>query len=440
MQDHFYGIADHAVGLLQGDEVLTLSFEGERSDFVRFNKNKVRQPGSVQSSDLGMDLIRGQRHAEGNLSLSGDADEDKGHVKAMIVELRGRLDSLPEDPHLLYATEVNSTERIGDDELPDREVALSDILQGGAGKDQVGILAMGPIYRGFANSLGQKNWFASHSFHLEWCFYLRADKAVKSSYAGFRWEADELGRKMEEAGRQLELLKQEPRTIEPGKYRVYLAPTAVSEALGIVAWMGFGLKEHRSKTSCLIKMTEAGETVSPAFSLSENTAEGIAPNFDTKGFIKSDRVAIIDKGKFSEPLVSPRSAKEYDVPTNGAAPDEYPRSLDLAPGGMPLSAVTEQLGTGAYVNNLWYLNYSDRPACRLTGMTRFATFWVEDGRIVAPLNVMRFDESFYRMFGSNLIGLTREREMILDSETYGGRQASSVRLPGALIEDFSFTL
>lgn len=40
---------------------------------------------------------------------------------------------------------------------------------------------------------------------------------------------------------------------------------------------------------------------------------------------------------------------------------------------------------------LWYLNFSDRPGGRITGMTRFASFWVEDGRIVAPLNVMRFD-------------------------------------------------
>ena len=36
-----------------------------------------------------------------------------------------------------------------------------------------------------------------------------------------------------------------------------------------------------------------------------------------------------------------------------------------------------------YVNNVWYLNYSDRSACRMTGMTRFATFWVEHGVIQA---------------------------------------------------------
>jgi predicted Zn-dependent protease len=93
-----------------------------------------------------------------------------------------------------------------------------------------------------------------------------------------------------------------------------------------------------------------------------------------------------------------------------------------------------------YISNLWYLNYSDRAACRLTGMTRFATFWVEKGDICAPLNVMRFDESVYRMLGDQLIDLTSEREWILDAGSYARRSTDSGRLPGALVEGFTFTL
>ena len=73
-------------------------------------------------------------------------------------------------------------------------------------------------------------------------------------------------------------------------------------------------------------------------------------------------------------------------------------------------------------------------------MTRFATFWVEDGEIQAPLNVMRFDETAYRMLGDKLIGLTQERDFILDPGTYGQRSTISGRIPGALVEDFAFTL
>jgi predicted Zn-dependent protease len=73
-------------------------------------------------------------------------------------------------------------------------------------------------------------------------------------------------------------------------------------------------------------------------------------------------------------------------------------------------------------------------------MTRFATFWVEDGRIVAPVNVMRFDDSIYRILGANLAGLTREREFLLDASTYGARSTHSARLPGALLSALRLTL
>jgi hypothetical protein len=53
---------------------------------------------------------------------------------------------------------------------------------------------------------------------------------------------------------------------------------------------------------------------------------------------------------------------------------------------------------------------------------------------------MRFDESVYRMFGENLLGLTAERDFILDTSTYHRRSTGSSRLPGALVEDFHLTL
>jgi predicted Zn-dependent protease len=114
--------------------------------------------------------------------------------------------------------------------------------------------------------------------------------------------------------------------------------------------------------------------------------------------------------------------------------------MEMAAGQIDAADVASRLGEGVYVNSVWYLNYSDRPSCRITGMTRFATFWVEGGRIVAPLNVMRFDETGFRVLGENLLGLTRERDFIPSSSTYHGRSTSSIRLPGALVENFAFTL
>ena len=102
--------------------------------------------------------------------------------------------------------------------------------------------------------------------------------------------------------------------------------------------------------------------------------------------------------------------------------------------------IRDRLGTGLHIGNLWYLNYADRNDCRVTGMTRFATYWVEDGRPAAPVEVMRFDDSLYHLLGERLEGLTRERELMLSPETYEGRSSASALLPGALVSGIELTL
>ncbi len=314
------------------------------------------------------------------------------------------------------------------------------ILREAGGADMVGILAGGGIYNGFANSLGQRNWFDTHSFNVDWSLYHHADKAVKSQYAGFEWHEQALVAKMRAAREQLEVLSRPAKTISRGEYRVYLSPAAMDLILGMVAHGGFGLKAHRTKTTPLLKMREAGATLDAAVSISENSAEGIAPTFQAQGFVKPPQVKLIDGGRLAQTLVSPRSAREYGVEPNGANSVEAPESLDVAGGRLEEADVLGELDTGVLVNHLWYLNFSDRPACRITGLTRFATFWVEAGRIVAPINTMRFDETIFRIFGQNLLGLTRQREFIPSTSTYGKRSTASSRLPGALVRNFTMTL
>ena len=149
---------------------------------------------------------------------------------------------------------------------------------------------------------------------------------------------------------------------------------------------------------------------------------------------------LIEGGALVGSLVSPRTAREFDLQANGANAGESPEALAMAGGELAARDALAALDTGLAVGNLWYLNYSDRPACRMTGMTRFATFWVENGKVVAPVNVLRFDDTLYRMLGDNLEALTVERELLLESNTYGSRALASVTLPGALLSELNFTL
>lgn len=440
MQGYFNELADELMGGARGREVLLACFSGEDSDFARFSRGLVRQAGSVAQRSLSLELIEGARRLRAVCSLSGQKDADGPRGRQMLADLRAKLAHVPEDPYLLYATEVRNTQSVKANRLPDRRQVVEAVLRAGAGRDLVGIAAMGGIHAGFANSLGQRNWFSTYTFHVSWSLYHAADKAVKTAYAGFEWDDAAFERKAAGAAGQLEVLARTPKTIPPGEYRVYLAPEALRELMAMLCWGGFGVKSHRTKTTGLLKMIEQGVSLNPAITLRENTCEGMAAGFDSAGFIKPDRVMLIDAGRYRECLISPRSAKEYGLSPNGASEGESPESLDLAAGDLPAKQVLQRLGTGVYVNHLWYLNYSDRPACRITGMTRFATFWAEDGRIVAPLNVMRFDETIYRVLGENLLGLTAERELLPSSSTYGERSTESMCLPGALADGFRFTL
>ena len=149
---------------------------------------------------------------------------------------------------------------------------------------------------------------------------------------------------------------------------------------------------------------------------------------------------MIAEGQAADTLVSPRSAREYGVDTNGANGSEGPESMAIATGDVDAATVNEALGTGLYVGNLWYTNFSDKAACRTTGMTRFATFWVEDGDIVAPVNVLRFDDTAYHLLGDKLEGLTDTSELLLDPMSYGQRSTGSSRLPGAVVSAMRFVL
>ncbi len=187
-------------------------------------------------------------------------------------------------------------------------------------------------------------------------------------------------------------------------------------------------------------MLTEGASFSSTLRISEDTAGGLAPHFDSSGFTKPDEVVLIDQGRVADYLVSPRSAQEYGVPTNGASTWESPESIAVAPGRLASRDALAALDTGLYIGNLWYLNFSDRAACVTTGMTRFGTFWVQGGELVAPVNVMRFDDSLFQLLGDKLVDLTDTAELVLDASSYGARSTASARLPGALIEEMTFTL
>jgi predicted Zn-dependent protease len=436
----FHHLVDVACADLRQSEVLLANVAGEDSDFVRFNHAAVRQAGSVRQCTLSLDLIEGSRHARGSISVTDSPEVDRGRVAQLVAELRATREGLAEDPYLLYSTEARSSDRAVKGSLPDPGHAIDGIVSGAAGRDLVGIYAAGDTYRGFASSLGHRNWFVSSTFNLDWSQHLDADKATKGLYAGAEWDEAVLATKLARSIGELDVVGRPSISLSPGRYRVYLAPAAVREILEMTAWDGFGLRAHRTTRTPLLRMVTDGARLHDAIRISEDIAGGVSPDFQRSGFSRPDEIVLIDNGELADHLVSPRSAMEFGVSTNGAENDESPVSLSMAPGDLPTDGALGALGTGIFVGNLWYLNFSDRAAGRLTGMTRFATFWVEDGEIVAPINVLRFDDSVFDLLGERLECLGADAETMPDSSTYDRRSTVSWRVPGALVSEMAFTL
>ena len=433
MRDRFFTTAERLTRGLRQGETLLCNLSAERSDFVRFNHARVRQAGTVEQAYLTLRLVRDGRQASATVMLDG---EDHGDA---LRALRDSLQDLPEDPWLLFNESPRSSESVRRGALP----AAQDIVATVPGKsghlDFVGIYAGGTVMRGFASSLGQKNWHEVDSFDFDFSLHGEGDRAVKTGYAGFDWDRKVFLDRVESSARQFSLLGLTPKTIAPGEYRAYLSPRALSEMMTLLNWGGFSARSQKTRQSALLRMQE-GARLSPKVTMRENTADGLSPAFQADGFLKPGQVVLIDRGELRNALVSPRSAKEYGLEPNGAGGSESASSLDIAGGTLEEKEILAALGEGLYLSNLWYLNFSDRPAGRITGMTRFATFWVEDGRIVAPVGAMRFDDSIYRIFGENLVDLTSERELLPDGSTYGERSTASERLPGILLKSLRFTL
>ncbi|HVY63806.1 MAG TPA: metallopeptidase TldD-related protein [Gammaproteobacteria bacterium] len=440
MREQFETLADAVCAAPPGIDLVSLSFAAETTDFIRFNHGRVRQATHVDQRSAAVSVVRGGRRATGAITLRGDTHADIAAVLAERDALAAQLALVPEDRYLLLPDTATSTTRVSEGRLPGAAQVVDAVAFHADGTDFVGLYAGGPVVRAFADSRGQRNWHSVASFHFEWSVYRGGDQAVKSSYAGTAWDEAEFARRMVRAREQVGLLARPRATLSPGEYRVYFTPVAVAELLNMLSWGGFGLKSLKTGVSPLMQLHEGRAQLHASVSLAESVSTGIAPRFQDDGFVKPDRVRLVEEGRIAGTLASPRSAKEYGVAATGANGFESPESLAMAAGSLSERDVLEALGTGVYISNLHYLNYSDRLACRMTGMTRFACFSVAGGELVAPIGVMRFDDSFLRMFGEGLVALTANAESLPDTGTYAGRALASTTAPGAIVEGFRFTL
>ena len=440
MEQLFNQLSETLLNNLQNGEDLKLTIGGENSQFVRFSQSKVRQSGLVDDASLSIVLIQDERTCSGSFTLTGNITADEETAMEELNRLRDEVGTLPKDPFVVMPEDTGSSREEYNGSLLNEEEAVSALSPAMQGVDLAGIWASGRIFTGNANSAGQKHWFATDTFSLDYSLITPDERMVKGTFAGSHWDQSEYENNMAKSIAKLRMMEKPGKKIKPGVYRTYIAPAGVADIVGMFSWGGVGEASIQQGDSSLCKMRQNNVKMSPCFTLSEDFTSGIVPRFNSNGELAPEKLDLILAGSLQNTLVSSRTAKEYGVQSNFAGEGESLRSPVLSPGDLNEDEVVQKIDNGIYLSNLHYLNWSDRPGGRITGMTRYACFWVENGEVIAPIENMRFDDSIYNFFGENLEAVTDKAHLHPAVETYDGREMGGVSCPGILLKSFELTL
>ena len=440
MEQLFNQLSETLLNNLQNGEDLKLTIGGENSQFVRFSQSKVRQSGLVDDANLSIVLINNERTCSGSFTLTGNITADEETAMEELNRLRDEVGTLPKDPFVVMPEDTGSSREEYNGSLMNHETAVSALSPAMQGVDLAGIWASGRIFTGNANSAGQKHWFATDTFSLDYSLITPDERMVKGTFAGSHWDQSEYENNMAKSIAKLRMMEKPGKKIKPGVYRTYIAPAGVADIVGMFSWGGVGEASIQQGDSSLCKMRQNNVKMSPCFTLSEDFTSGIVPRFNSNGELAPEKLDLILAGSLQNTLVSSRTAKEYGVQSNFAGEGESLRSPVLSPGDLNEDEVVQKIDNGIYLSNLHYLNWSDRPGGRITGMTRYACFLVENGEVVAPIENMRFDDSIYNFFGENLEAVTDKAHLHPAVETYDGREMGGVSCPGILLKSFELTL
>jgi predicted Zn-dependent protease len=194
--------------------------------------------------------------------------------------------------------------------------------------------------------------------------------------------------------------------VDPGRHRVTLSPSAVSDLLIYMLWSSAArdAAEGRSAFSNPSGGTRVGEKLSSrALTLATDPkikgietfdhvvnlgSSALGSAFDTG--IEIGRSEIISNGVLSALGSSRHAAQEAKLPftpltDNILLVDDH--------GSGTLAELASRMGDGLLITCLWYIREVDPQNLLLTGLTRDGVYVVSSGEIVGSANNFRFNES-----------------------------------------------
>jgi len=439
IKNYIHNLSQNIFKLLESDEQLSLFLHSEESTFIRFSQSKVRQNTQVNQHELTLQFHKDQRLIKMCLNLTLNESLDLEATHNLILDARTQLPLTDANPQFFKINNNGHSEVIKKSNYPNVTEIPDIIYKNFSQDDLAGLWCSGPLRQASINSEGQFHFFETDFFFFDYSLY-SGPLAAKGYYSEHDFSEKNFSNQAYATKNKLALLKKPVQKIPRGQYRVYLEPMAVAEILGTMSWGSFSQGNYKKGVAPLKKLAEKQLFFSPKVTMLENFELGLTPEFNSIGELSLPHIKLIEHGHLTQFLTSSATAQEFSIDSNNADVREVPRSLELLSGSMNADLALQKLNTGIYISNLHYINYSDIQSARITGMTRFACFWVENGEIVGPIQDLRFDESLYNIFGAQLVELTEQSSIFVDIGTYQKRGLGAMKVPGALIEKFNFTL
>lgn len=396
---------------------------------TRYAVNRITTAGEFERVQASLTVRFGKRQA----TITTNRFDDDAIVEAVAsAEAQARL--APEDPEAMpelgpqmYADSAgyhDSTADLGPEARS--EIAADGIRAAtdAGGIDAAGFLDVSAGAGSVANSAGLFAYHASTS--ATYSITARTADGTGSGWSGFgerNWADTDSGSAHAQAV-ETALRSREPRTLEPGKYPVVMAPEAVSD---LVSRLAFSVDARRADEGRSAFSAEGGGNKLGEKIVDERVRLWSDPQGLGSAPYTGDGLPIEPMMWVEEGVLSNLSYSRFWAEKQGKQATSGAGSLRMAGTDKSLEDLIRETQRGVFVTRLWYIRSTDPRTISYTGLTRDGTFWIEDGEIQYPVNNFRWNDS-------PLLALS-----VLEDMSRPFRVRSSRDVPAIRVGEFNFT-
>jgi predicted Zn-dependent protease len=427
-------IMEKVVGFSKADGC-SVSLNGNDRGNIRYARNSVSTSGEDSNVALGVQSYFGKKSGAATINEFDDASLEKCVRRAE--ELAQLAPENPEFveplPQQTYGGESKTFSEATAKITPEyRAQAAADSINPALSKD---VTAAGYLQdsRGFGAIMNSKGLYAyNKQTSVDFTVTMRSNDGTGSGWAArdlndvSKLNAAETSRvAIDKAVRS-----RDAKAIEPGKYTVILEPAAAGDLVRLMMNMNARTAdEGRSFLSKKGGGTKLGEKlIDERVNIYSDPWNDEAPASPFAGDGQArKRMDIIKNG-----VVSTLFYDRYWASQKNVAPVPQPGNTIMEGGTASIEDMIKDTKKGILVTRFWYIRPVDPQTLLFTGLTRDATFYIENGKIKHPIKNMRFNESPIIML-NNLETLGKQTRCVTSE---GG---GSMLIPALRVRDFTFS-